>query len=107
MKPSVSMPSYRYPLLCSHGCLTPHATPPVTTRAACARQELAPLALDAYPEAYLEFKQCLQLLLLGDGGSTALGASGPGTGPAGRADLASTVYLAAWESMGGSWHHGP
>ncbi|KAG2436677.1 hypothetical protein HXX76_006205 [Chlamydomonas incerta] len=31
---------------------------------ACARSELAPLALDAYPEAYSEFKRLLLLLLL-------------------------------------------
>lgn len=31
--------------------------------AACARQQLAPLALDAYPEAYTEFKTALTLLL--------------------------------------------
>ncbi|MEW5302489.1 MAG: hypothetical protein WDW36_005270 [Sanguina aurantia] len=30
---------------------------------ACAREELAPLALDAYPEAYVEFKQLLLLLV--------------------------------------------
>ncbi|GLI60065.1 hypothetical protein VaNZ11_001919 [Volvox africanus] len=32
--------------------------------AACARSELAPLALHAYPEAYVEFKRLLLLLLL-------------------------------------------
>lgn len=31
--------------------------------AACARDELAPLALDAYPEAYLDFKQALLMLV--------------------------------------------
>lgn len=31
--------------------------------AACAREEVAPLALDAYPEAYLEFKKLMLLLL--------------------------------------------
>jgi hypothetical protein len=31
--------------------------------AACAREELAPLALDAYPEAYLDFKHALLMLV--------------------------------------------
>lgn len=35
----------------------------VNVAAACARSELAPLALDAYPEAYGEFKRLLLLLL--------------------------------------------
>ena len=30
-------------------------------RAACARRELAPLALYAYPEAYSDFKQTMQV----------------------------------------------
>eukprot|EP00878_Enallax_costatus_P040168 GHUV01046173.1.p1 GENE.GHUV01046173.1~~GHUV01046173.1.p1 ORF type:complete len:214 (+),score=56.36 GHUV01046173.1:244-885(+) len=30
---------------------------------ACAREELAPLALDAYPEAYLDFKKALLMLV--------------------------------------------
>ena len=29
--------------------------------AACARRELAPLALNAYPEAYCDFKQTMQV----------------------------------------------
>lgn len=35
----------------------------VVLSAACARDELAPLALDAYPEAYLDFKQALLMLV--------------------------------------------
>jgi hypothetical protein len=31
--------------------------------AACARDELAPLALDAYPEAFLDFKKTLLMLV--------------------------------------------
>ncbi len=34
-------------------------------RAECARTLLAPLALDAYPEAYNEFKHAMQLLVYG------------------------------------------
>jgi hypothetical protein len=30
---------------------------------ACAREELAPLALDAYPEAYLDFKRAMLMLV--------------------------------------------
>lgn len=38
--------------------------PPVCyCNAACARDELAPLALDAYPEAYLDFKRALLMLV--------------------------------------------
>lgn len=33
----------------------------------CARAELAPLALDAYPEAYVEFKRLLLLLVYREG----------------------------------------
>ncbi|MEW5310568.1 MAG: hypothetical protein WDW38_002354 [Sanguina aurantia] len=53
--------------VCSQGsCLMSlNMTPlsPAHTAAACAREELAPLALDAYPEAYVEFKQLLLLLV--------------------------------------------
>jgi hypothetical protein len=31
--------------------------------AACAREELAPLALHAYPEAFLDFKKTLLMLV--------------------------------------------
>lgn len=61
--------------------------------------------MDAYPESNLEFKQYLQLLLLDGGDSMSLGAPGPG--PAGQAELASTIYLATWELLGGCWHLGP
>ncbi|GIL83884.1 hypothetical protein Vretifemale_12601 [Volvox reticuliferus] len=42
-------------------CLSPTR---VSQSPACARSELAPLALHAYPEAYVEFKRLLLLLLL-------------------------------------------
>ena len=35
--------------------------------AACVRQELAPLALDAYPEAYQEFRRVMMLFVYGPG----------------------------------------
>ncbi len=63
---------------------------------ACLRDDLAPLALDAYPEAYHDFKGCLGLLLSAkdkaEQSRTALSQM--------RNDLASSVYQAAWHSLG-------
>ena len=61
-----------------------------------ARHELAPLALDAYPEAYIEFKKAMQKLLIGRRNavselcSTAVD----------RKDLASSLYQAVWDTLG-------
>ena len=69
-----------------------------TNAAGIARRELAPLALDAYPEAYLEFKQVMQRLLLG---KTPVGSVEVCDGTAvDREDLASSLYHAAWETLG-------
>ena len=71
---------------------------PLPLLSACARRELAPLALDAFPEAYTEFKQAMHLLIQSkerqdvDSSSSIIAAE--------RKDLASLVYHAAFESLG-------
>lgn len=67
----------------------------------CARDELAPVALDAYPEAYEEFKVCLQLLVY----TKELQRQQHETlrnvcGQAGRSQLAAAVYHAAMQALG-------
>ncbi|GAX79817.1 hypothetical protein CEUSTIGMA_g7257.t1 [Chlamydomonas eustigma] len=63
----------------------------------CARKELAPMALDAYPEAYLEFKQSMKLLISGREGHLHLSSAETMVPDiqSNREDLASSVYHAA------------
>jgi hypothetical protein len=74
------------------------------TSAACAKEELAPLALDAYPEAYPEFKRLLLLLIYqgasGQQQGSAAAALAQEWDPASRAELAGQIYHTACQAQG-------
>ncbi len=76
-------------------CFTPHA-------AACVRRELVPLALDAYPEAYEEFKRCMLVFVFGPEapGSTVGELWADSTRGAIAAQLARTLRQAAGVLLG-------
>lgn len=79
--------------------------------AACARNELAPLALGAHPEAYSEFKALLLLLVYdrssgGSGGGASRGVSAQPAlrrdwGDEARSALAASVYHTMRQQLGG------
>jgi hypothetical protein len=82
----------------------PPPNPSPSPRAACARDELAPLALDAYPEAYPEFKRLLLLLVYrgevaGQRGSAAAAAAAEWD-LAARSELAGMVHHTARQALG-------
>lgn len=58
------------------------------------------MALDAYPEAYVEFKQLLLLLVCPEGKSTGGGPSSLWS-PAARQELSDEVYYTVLASQGG------
>ncbi len=76
-------------------CLKPHG-------AACVRRELVPLALDAYPEAYEEFKRCMLVFVFGpeSAGSTVGELWADSTRGAVAAQLARTLRQAAGVLLG-------
>ncbi len=67
---------------------------------ACARDELAPLALHAYPEAYLDFKRLLLLLVFQRDSSHSCPVSNDWSVEA-RSDLACTVFHTMRQHLGG------
>ena len=77
----------------------------ILAAAACAKEELAPLALDAYPEAYPEFKRLMLLLIYqgtpgGQQGSAAAAAVAEEWDPASKAELAGQIYHTACQAQG-------
>lgn len=95
-------------LIACQPCSTTHSALPPPA-AACAKEELAPLALDAYPEAYPEFKRLLLLLIYQGAagqqqGSAAAAAVAQEWEPASRDDLAGQIYHTACQEQGGQGH---
>ena len=75
---------------------------PEPSGAACVRRELVPLALDAYPEAYEEFKRCMLVFVFGPEtlGSTVGELWAASTRAAVAAQLARTLRQAAGTAPG-------
>ena len=75
---------------------------PARCAAACVRRELVPLALDAYPEAYEEFKRCMLVFVFGPEahGSTVGELWAVSTRAAVAAQLARTLRQAAGAGPG-------
>ncbi len=65
-----------------------------------AREELAPLALNAYPEAYIEFKNTLKLLVYAKDSHMQQAHITDMFSESARKDLASSVYHAAKQLLG-------
>lgn len=78
--------------------LTYPCSAPAPATAACAREQLAPMALDAYPEAYTEFKRLLMLLLYTQAAPAAGAAASRGGDASGAASTAAGAGAAGMQA---------
>jgi hypothetical protein len=82
--------------------------------AECVRSELAPLALHAYPEAYLEFKRLLLLLVFDEPRAAQRAQLAGEWAVAMRSELSEIVYhtmrralgMLSYRMVGKTWHYG-